>query len=513
MSIEIGVIEQFRRLFRGREDAHGEFEPLPDGGKRVRTVKSPATPELWENHLEGEGPFLGIIPIRTDGLCYFGAIDVDNHDVDDDIDIVALDEAIRKQRIPLVACRSKSGGAHLYLFTKEPVPTKLIIQRLKSWAVLLGLSKKVEVFPKQTRAEVGNWINLPYYDAIKTNRYAVIDGKQADLGTFLAHASLNLVTQAKLEGDDDEGDDHPFQAGPPCLIQLHRIGLPAGGRNRALYNVALYFKISGVDDWKNLVKSYNEQKCEPPLDAYEVDTLINSVKEHDEYKYSCTEEPIASVCNQALCRRKRLGIGFWRQGDLDASMPEITGLVELRTDPPRYFLKIDGINVEIAPEEFMSYAKFKLVVMMAVGRIPPGMRQHEWEDRANVILAQRTTLEAPPDAGAFGQFMILLNDFLNLARPKGEGVKEDMTRARPFINDGRIYFRSRDLLDFLARERFRDYTDHTVWSKLYSLGAGHQQFKIAGSTVRAWHISADRAGLFTEALPIPRKKEEPHRDF
>ena len=509
---DIGVLEQFRRLFRGREDAHGEYTPLPDGDKRVKTLKSPASPELWENHLAGIGPFLGQVPVRKDGMCYFGAIDVDNHGDDEDIDIVAMEGKVRKLRLPLMCCRSKSGGVHLYLFCKEPIPATLIIKTMKSWLVQLGLPKKTEIFPKQTKAEVGNWINLPYYDAANTNRYAVIDGEQADLGRFLAEAALTLVTAAKLEGIEDEGDDHPFRYGPPCLIQLHRQGLPEGGRNRAIYNVAIYFKIAGEQDWKEQVKAYNQDQCDPPLDAYEISTLLRSVEEHDEYKYGCTEEPICSVCNKTLCLKKRLGIGFWRQGDITAAMPKISGMVELKTDPPRYFVKIDDVTVEMDPQDFMTYTRFKLHVMIAVGRIPPAMRQYEWEERANVILAQKQVIEAPPDAGVFGQFKYLLNEFLGRYR-QGEENPEELLRGHPFSKNGRIYFRSHDLFQFLDTHRFRAYTEAETYSALHKMDAGNKQFRVGDTMVRAWFVPVPEEDFQTEVGEIPRNIEDPNKAF
>jgi hypothetical protein len=50
-------------------------------------------------------------PINQDNLCKFGALDIDTYDLDHK----ALGAKIRKLKLPLLHCRSKSGGAHLVL--------------------------------------------------------------------------------------------------------------------------------------------------------------------------------------------------------------------------------------------------------------------------------------------------------------------------------------------------------------------------------------------------------------
>ena len=509
---QITVVEQFAKLFRGREDAHGEFTPLPDGEKKVVTAKTAATAEHWQNHINGVGPFLGAIPLRSDGMCYFGAIDVDCHEGDGEIDLVGLDEKVRAHRLPLVVCRSKSGGAHLYIFCREPVQAKTLINKMKAWLRLLGLPDNTEIFPKQVRAKVGNWINLPYYDSDNTNRYAIVGGVQADLTTFITAASLNLVTEAVLEGTED-GGNHPFIGGPPCLIALHeKGGISKGARNRGLYNVALYFKMVGDDDWKEKVRAYNKNHLTPPLSDDERESCINSTAEHPEYKYSCDEEPIIEHCKKSTCLRKRYGIGYWRSEDIDEAMPNINSMLILETEPPRYFLNIEGVNTEMGPDQFLSYSKFRLLVMTAISRIPPVMRQYEWEDRAQLLLNAATHIAAPEDAGVFGQFKLLVHEFLGRRRAN-ENKPEELERGHPFEKDGTIFFRSRDLLRFLADERFRDYTNSQVYSALHKVGAGTRTFRVKDNIIRAWYVPVPKDNFNGDEMSVPRKTVDTSRSF
>lgn len=145
--------ERFLALFVGSDEAHGIYNPQtahknPKSGKTeikgsAATLVGPATKELWQAHLRGEIS-LGIIPIRSDGTSYWGCIDVDDYTVN----LAALVAKIERLKLPLVVCRSKSGGGHVFLFLAEPQPARAVQEVLRNLADELGLSG-CEIFPKQ----------------------------------------------------------------------------------------------------------------------------------------------------------------------------------------------------------------------------------------------------------------------------------------------------------------------------------------------------------------------------
>lgn len=64
-------------------------------------------------------------------------------------------------KLPLVVCRSKSGGAHCFLFAKEWVEAKDMQMALRHLSSALGYGES-EIFPKQIklnldRGDVGNF--------------------------------------------------------------------------------------------------------------------------------------------------------------------------------------------------------------------------------------------------------------------------------------------------------------------------------------------------------------------
>ena len=61
-------MKAFKEIFEGLNSAYGQYVPSNNystNGKqkgRPFTVKKPVTDELWQKHLEGKEPALGIIP-------------------------------------------------------------------------------------------------------------------------------------------------------------------------------------------------------------------------------------------------------------------------------------------------------------------------------------------------------------------------------------------------------------------------------------------------------------------
>ena len=189
------AITALAKLFTSYSSAYGTFEITDmdsvSGKRKGRARTVPATPTLaeWSQHLSGHAKGLGLIPLLDDGVsAQWAAIDID----DNQIDHTYLEEKMVELGLPLVVCRSKSGGAHCYLFLENPCPAKDVVDALKNWAAALGYPG-VEIFPKQTRRELdpetgkprpGNWINLPYFQAKTTERFCVSQGKRLSLRQF-----------------------------------------------------------------------------------------------------------------------------------------------------------------------------------------------------------------------------------------------------------------------------------------------------------------------------------------
>jgi len=299
------------------QSAYGQYQK----GERSETgkqkgkafiIRKPITDNLWEDHLNGVDPALGIIPINEHNNCKWGCIDIDQYNLNHK-DLITK---IRSLKLPLIVFRSKSGGAHIFLFTKEFITASLMQTTLKRIADGLGF-QGVEIFPKQTeilveRGDTGNFLNLPYHNQTKGLRYAFDDnGAAVSLEEF--YKLYDIYAQSKEEIEKikikEEKIEEAFKDGPPCLNRLAKDGFGEGSRNNALFNVAIYFKQSSPDTWQDKVVEANLKYMSPPLSNSEVQQLLKSIGKKGYDKYRCKLPPIVDVCNASLCRTKKFGIG------------------------------------------------------------------------------------------------------------------------------------------------------------------------------------------------------------
>ena len=88
-----------------------------------------------------------------------------------------LVDKLDKLKVPCIVCRSKSGGAHIFFFFDKWMEAADFRDKAAEIAAALGHGR-CEIFPKQEqvlveRGDVGNFINLPYFDAEKTLRFGI----------------------------------------------------------------------------------------------------------------------------------------------------------------------------------------------------------------------------------------------------------------------------------------------------------------------------------------------------
>ena len=176
--------------------------------------------------------------------------------------------------------------------------------KLSAIAALLGQSKS-EIFPKQSgiqpeKGDVGNFLNLPYYHARKTVRFAIKNnGEPATLKEFYAmydKYSVEDIDKVKVSVDDEAIKD-----GPPCLQALCDQGFPEGTRNNGLFNIGVYLRKFDPTNWETLLEKYNQKYMSPPLGHKEVSVVVSQLNKKD-YNYKCKDQPIVSYCNSIICK-------------------------------------------------------------------------------------------------------------------------------------------------------------------------------------------------------------------
>ena len=190
-----------------------------------RTIHGQIDESIMQSHLDGNSG-VGVVPISSGNVCKFGVIDIDIYDLDHK----ALQKNIQRLKLPLVHCRSKSGGAHLYLFFKEWESCAMVRELLVEMRSALGFSGSGELFPAQEvinsqDGEVGNGINIPYFNAEMPTRYAYNKKVEAlEVEEFLKLVEKSRVSMASVQEIEFSGDRVYFEDGPICLQILASTG-------------------------------------------------------------------------------------------------------------------------------------------------------------------------------------------------------------------------------------------------------------------------------------------------
>ena len=449
-------MERFKEIFQGNNSAYGQLilsGSTNDKGKadgKAFIKRQTVTDDLWEDHLAGKDPALGVIPINENNECKWGCIDVDVYNVDH----LVLMRNIKGLSFPLVTFRSKSGGAHLFLFTKEFIPASLMQSKLKAMAEALGYAGS-EIFPKQTeilveRGDTGNFLNLPYHGGVRGLRYAIkAGGEAASLESFYSIYDEWAQTREQVEEIvvKETKVQEAFEQGPPCLNKLAVDGFGEGSRNNSLFNIAVFCK-KAFEDWENQVGQYNQKYMDPPLSYQEVQLVIKSVTKKGYDKYRCKEQPICGVCNAAKCRTKKFGVGFEEE-----QMPELDTLTKITSNPPQWFLNVGGKRVELKTEQLHNPNLFAIAVLDQANVVSPIPKAQDWREvYLKTLMQNLQEIEPLESLDPINQIVNLLYDF-TVNRPAAR-TKEDMLNKMSWTDEGFTYFRMDDFYSFCKRNNW-----------------------------------------------------------
>lgn len=479
------LVEEFSEIFNGLERAHGSYEI--QGNKRTgkktgkaQTLNEPITKDHWKSHLSGiKG--LGVVPINDAAECYWGAADIDIYDLNLEEQITK----IREKKLPLVPCRTKSGGLHLFLFCTSPVPASLMQEKLTEMAASLGFGG-CEIFPKQTkllveRGDVGSWLNMPYFNAKQTTRYGLDNhGSALSAEEFIYVVKSFKQTEAQIKKIKAETYDS-LPEGPPCLQHLTVSGFPEGTRNDGLFNLGVYARKSYPDAWEEKVEELNRKHMDPPLKSIEVLAIIKSLKRKD-YEYTCSRVPLAPHCNAMVCRQRKHGIGLSGGG-----MPNLGSLTKLNTRPPIWFIDVEGQRLELSTDDLQNQSRFQKRCMEQLNSMPSIVNRSNWQQLIQHLLDNVNIIKVPEDASASGQFWEMLEAFAT-GRVQAQN-KDEIMIGKPWTNQGRTYFRVNDLLAFLDRQHFRDFKVHQIYAMLRDKGAQNHFFNVKGKGLNVWSVS------------------------
>ncbi len=129
-----------------------------------------------------------------------------------------------------------------------------------------------------------------------------------------------------------------------------------GGRNNALTQVGIYYNKSDPDNWQEKMLEWNYRYMEEPLPGDEVRQIGRNVSK-SKYEYLCKLEPMCALCNKDLCLTKKWGVG--PQHGIDYQDYDIDRIIKIMSDPPIYYVVINGDQVKMNSEMLLSPSKFR----------------------------------------------------------------------------------------------------------------------------------------------------------
>ena len=470
-------VDKFINIFEGFEERFGFFvdnsnNAVPGEKKKgiSMTGIDKVQREHWEAHLKGtiftahimkndkphpkRASSLGISPITKDNLCKWGCIDLDDRNMDH----WKLISIIRKYKLPLVVCKSKSNGAHAFLFSTEFVSAKLVKQKLELISTLLGQYEVDKILPQQEeviaeRGDMGSWLNMPYAGG---KRCAVKnDGTEATLEEFFEMYETYKQTPDQIAALNVEFETDWFKDGPPCLQCHAKQGIEEGERNDIMLDICKYLKKRFPSDdekdsesWKNKAYEYNKEFTH--LEESEVsETNVKSVDKKN-YNYSCKKLHLKKYCNAKLCITRKYGIGE----NTDVTKLSIGPLSVMKSDPPLWFCTVDGKRVMLSTKEKNNQLLFRDAVCDQTYKTPASLPKLVFEERMRELEETATPIDAPEDSKTVYKLEKHLEEFC-MNRQYAETIEE--------LDIDKVFYNEKESTYMFKYPMFSAYLEQNKW--------------------------------------------------
>jgi len=479
-------LQDFQSIFSGNQEAYGVhiYSSKKTKGKKEEgenyTKVQPVTEQQYQEHLNGKTG-LGLIPIRNDNTCKFAILDIDTYD--QEIISSHLD-FIYEYDVPVIPFKSKSGGLHVYLFLEVPVAANAVKNYMSQIATLLGLTDKTEIFPKQATliaGQVGNWINLPYYNLNKScalNR----DGTDIIFEQAIIYIKDHTQTEQSLL---QYFENLPLADGPCCLQHIY-LKKETNFRNEYLFSLTCYYKAKYGDDFEFKISEANNHLTEPISIGELQKTIITTHKKKD-YTYKCGTDPILSFCNKVLCKTKQYGVGGQEISNLD-----FEEFIQYTSDPPYYEWIINNKSLRFFSElEIIQQQRFRALCFRDLHLLPNRIKDSVWTRIINQALENITIkqINSEEDISPGTLFKEHLVEFLEKRAPAKSRQQILVDRVYKDRELNQYVFKAQNLVTFLiSQKQFRFYGTTEIQVKLKELGGAPKKFYIDkhAKSTRVW---------------------------
>lgn len=477
-------------------------------------VDNSVTEGIFQKHLRGERA-IGISPINEDNEAIFGVIDIDMYNVPEKI--VKLIDVLYEYAIPLVPCRTKSGGLHLYLFLRSFTSAERVKQSLENVVRIFAIDKlftdssgncHTEVFPLQTTVsskKKGHTITVPYFNALGTPPVPVsyMIGKAlkpVSIAYFFDYVKSKLCTIESLE---EALNKLPFSDAPPCIqsIYLSEILGESSGRNNFLYSAAIYYKKKlGIEDFGTYVLELNKE-LPVPLEESDVQNTIKSVASKEGF-YKCRDIPLKTFCNKKVCKSREFGLGLEKGGRFSGA--DFGNLTRVKCEDPYYIWEVRFDTTKEFQKltfkdagELLNQRAFVTKCIDLLNQAPFIVKENDWHTVVNQALLhvkeEKVAISADTTEGAKIKRAFVKYITTALAPTHAPYL---ILMGRVVYTDGVYYFQHEFFQEFLEVKGFK-FSHSLLREALISFGCNEDTFTFVRNKtgieqeVKCWKFTED----------------------
>lgn len=512
------MAKTFQELFAGRPDAHGYYgtpEQQLGGVKREAkrgTLEEKVEQHHWDDHLNGVMG-LGVVPVMHGDCVNWGCIDVDKYESLGAL-CIKIEKRIQKLQLPLVVTRTKSGGAHCWVFFSKPAPAYQVIEKLKEWTKLIGFmpGQKVDIFPAQesiANLDAGSWVNIPYFDNANNAQDRVGYGtncKPLSLDDFVAHANVRMIHPADLDRADEgietvevAGEDvHVDHAqAPPCIQCMLSRGV-VDSRNNAMRQAGVYLSRAHPDDWKDRLMEMNQEVCDPPLAYAEMGPMARNIEQQGQRaRYFCDRAPMVNNCDKGVCLTRDFGIGDKTHAGLDF---EITKLTKHEGDEPFYEVWIDNKEIRMSYEVLISTAKFGIEAGKILNKLLRVPKKFDWVEHINTLMSTEMAIEKNFQSLSMGnKALATFNDWVRSFHTSSDAIERVLEGAPVYMPKvKKLAFLPGDLNKVFVKQGLMLKAAELIPILRQDIKASEVSYQIGSQELSLFEISYDAEPWFVE---------------
>lgn len=504
--------EAFAYLFEGYKKRYIQVRqslgPHIKGAKakaQYLTTKHPLTLEAYQAHLDGQVG-LSVIPLMDDNQSVaFGCIDVDDYTLNH----LELAEKIALKGLPLLLTKSKSGGGHVWLFLKEPLPAADVQKYLKHVVLSLNINK-AELFPKQIKRvgeTVGNGVTLPFFN--KTQRTGVflqedrnknLQQTKGDIEEFVTlasaakkhntpsvfkslYAAVNPVNITKTLPKE-------WRSAPPCIQRIiANKEVKQGNRNNFMFNCGVFLAKKHPDEktiFSNLVAL--GVQLDLGMDPKELESIAKQTVKK-EFNYKCREHPLTAFCDKEKCVKSSYGL-YHATGQV-----LLTNFTKVLSEPPVFFCVVSydkkgkqfSKKVSLTASQLYNQTKLAEQLLQEASVVwPPQTRNmylsllKDWTDDIKEV-------SPLPGMSLQEEVYTTLKEYIEI-----KNMGEEENRLETYLEGGVVlvqdtyYFNGKDFRTYFSRASPRNPTVTELNNALQSCGVYSKATSLEGRSIRPW---------------------------